>query len=118
MPDPHFEGQAIPTSGVHEMDKFAANDFAKLLEALADPSRLRILIELKDRPLSVSEIGKLLEITVVNVSHHLQTLKNSNILLAERQGRSINYRLNPNFFKLEDGKLRFVTAWCEMTFIS
>jgi ArsR family transcriptional regulator, nickel/cobalt-responsive transcriptional repressor len=98
------------------LDRLSANNFAKLLEGMADPTRLRILTALKNGPLTVSDLGKVLEITIVNISHHLGIMRNGNILLSEKQGRCIHYRLNPNFFKIEEGRITFITAWCVINF--
>ncbi len=72
---------------------------ARLLKAMADPDRLRIVQCLRAGPKNVSEIATELGEEIVNVSHHLGVLRNAGIALDERHGRFIVYRLHPDVFQ-------------------
>lgn len=71
---------------------------ARLLKAMADRERLRIVQCLRDGPKNVSEIADSLQAEVVNVSHHLGVLRQAGLVLDQRQGRFIVYRLHPDIF--------------------
>jgi DNA-binding transcriptional ArsR family regulator len=75
---------------------------ARLLAALAAPERLRIVRFLRDGPRNVSEVAGMLDISVVNTSHHLSVLYNAGLVCRERQGRHILYSLAPAVFQPED----------------
>jgi len=62
--------------------------------ALAEPNRQKILDLLKKKELSVTEIGKSLNITMATLSHHLDILKRADLISGCRQGQQIIYSLN------------------------
>jgi ArsR family transcriptional regulator len=74
------------------------NECARKLAALADPERLRIIHCLRSGPHNVSELAAALESRVVNVSHHLGVLRHAGLVLDEKQGRFVVYRLHPDVF--------------------
>ena len=76
---------------------------ARLLRALADPERLRIVQCLRSGPRNVTELAGLLGAEIVNVSHHLGVLRNAGLVQDERQGRFVIYRLHPDIFRPGDG---------------
>ena len=78
-------------------DNLESDRCARLLRAMAEPERLKIVQCLRGGPKNVGEIAELLGSEVVNVSHHLGVLRNAGIALDERHGRFIVYRLNPKF---------------------
>ncbi|MFD1408486.1 autorepressor SdpR family transcription factor [Kroppenstedtia eburnea] len=63
-------------------------------KALADPTRRRILHLLRKRDLTAGEIAEHFSMTKPSLSHHLNTLKQANLVLRERQGQHILYSLN------------------------
>ena len=64
------------------------------LRALADPVRREILNLLKAGPLAAGELGAHFDISAAAVSKHLNVLKEADLVLDERQGKFIIYRLN------------------------
>jgi ArsR family transcriptional regulator len=70
-----------------------------MLRSLADPERLRIIQCLRHGPLNVGEIADRLETTVVKVSHHLGVLRHADMVIDEKQGRFVVYRLNPAIYQ-------------------
>ena len=76
---------------------------ARMLRALADPERLRIITCLREGPRNVSELAALLDAEVVNVSHHLGVLRNAGVVIDEKQGRFVVYRLHPDVFHPSEG---------------
>jgi DNA-binding transcriptional ArsR family regulator len=72
---------------------------ARLLRALADPDRLRIVRMLRKGPCNVGEVAAALDIQVVNASHHLGVLRKAGLLGSKRQGRFIIYQLTPDILQ-------------------
>jgi ArsR family transcriptional regulator len=66
---------------------------AEVCQALADPTRIMLLYLLADGPKNVGEIGVALEATQPTVSRHLKVLRERGMVIAERQGTSVNYSL-------------------------
>jgi ArsR family transcriptional regulator len=72
---------------------------ARLLRAVADPERLRIIQCLRTGPKKVGELAALLHAEIVNVSHHLGVLRHARLVQDEKQGRFVVYRLHPDVFQ-------------------
>jgi len=64
----------------------------KLLSALADPTRLRILAALRENELSVAELQEVLGIGQSRISNHLAQLKSEGLLRDRREGQKAYYR--------------------------
>lgn len=64
------------------------------MQALADPTRRAILEMLQASDLTAGEIAARFQISAPSVSHHLSVLKNAELVLAQRSGQNIIYRLN------------------------
>jgi ArsR family transcriptional regulator len=67
----------------------------KMLRALAEPSRLRILLLLKEEELSVAELQEILTMGQSSISTHLSQLKQAGLVEDRRTGKSNLYRLAP-----------------------
>jgi DNA-binding transcriptional ArsR family regulator len=67
---------------------------AKLFRGFSDPSRLSILDALHNGALTVGEIVKATGLTQSNVSNHLACLRDCGLVIAEQQGRFVNYELS------------------------
>jgi DNA-binding transcriptional ArsR family regulator len=72
-------------------------DFFK---ALADPTRLEILQQLKEQPKTPSELLESINVTQPTLSHHLDILKRSALIDGERNGQFIRYSLNMTVFDM------------------
>ena len=72
-----------------------AKQSAGLIKSLADPTRLRIVDTLIDGEKNVGEIATVLGVEIVNVSHHLQVLRQAGVVTNEKRGRFVAYSLNP-----------------------
>jgi DNA-binding transcriptional ArsR family regulator len=66
---------------------------AESVQALATPSRLRILARLHAGPASVSEIAQSVGMEGSAVSHQLRLLRHLGLVLGERDGRQVVYGL-------------------------
>ena len=69
-------------------------DVVKIFKALSDPNRIRILKMLEIRPLCVCEITKVLNLATSTVSKHLSILRDVELILDQKEGKWVTYRLN------------------------
>jgi len=68
---------------------------SKAFKALSDTNRLRILKMLEKRPMCVCEITEILQLATSTVSKHLSLLREAGFILDEKDGKWVNYYLNP-----------------------
>jgi ArsR family transcriptional regulator len=66
---------------------------ARLCRVLADPKRLRLLNELRNRERSVGELAKALGLSYPNVSQHLGLMRDAGVVATRRDGTTVFYRL-------------------------
>ena len=66
---------------------------AHVCSGLADPSRILILYTLKDRTYSVSDLANVLGLPQPTTSRHLKLLRQQSLVVGERDGLYIYYRL-------------------------
>jgi ArsR family transcriptional regulator, nickel/cobalt-responsive transcriptional repressor len=78
------------------LDAAAAAHVATTVQALATPSRLLILTELRQGPRPVTELAEAIELEQSAVSHQLRLLRNLGLVTGARSGRSIVYSLYDN----------------------
>jgi len=69
---------------------------AELFHALADPTRLGIIEQLRGGEQCVCDLTDILETGQSRLSFHLKTLKEAGLLRDRRQGRWIYYSLEPH----------------------
>ena len=67
---------------------------AKLFRGFADPSRLSILVALRDGPLTVGEVVTATGLNQSNVSNHLSCLKDCGLVVCAQAGRYVRYALS------------------------
>lgn len=77
-------------------------DKVKFFKALSDTNRLRILKMLQTNPLCVCEITNVLELATSTVSQHLKILKEAGFIIEEKDGKWVNYLINPRPNDLND----------------
>lgn len=66
----------------------------QVLQALSDPTRLKILHQLKKQEKCVSAICTCFDITQPSVSHHLDILKRAGLVKSRKEGREVYYSYN------------------------
>ncbi|MDC5697498.1 metalloregulator ArsR/SmtB family transcription factor [Intrasporangium calvum] len=66
---------------------------ARVCKAIADPKRLLIINELRDRELSVGDLSEALHLSQSNTSQHLAVLRERGIVTSHRVGTNIYYAL-------------------------
>ena len=67
---------------------------AAICSGLADPTRILLLYALAEGPHNVSELAEIVGITQPTASRHLKLLRERGMVLANRQGPSIEYSLS------------------------
>ncbi len=67
--------------------------FIRVMKALSDPSRIRVLKLLQAEELCVCEIQKVLELAQSTVSKHMKILEDAGLVNRKRQGTWIIYSL-------------------------
>ena len=72
----------------------------QFFRALADASRLRILGILADRECSVEELAALLDVKPPTVSHHLNKLKELNLVKMRQEGTTHLYSMDEEALRL------------------
>jgi ArsR family transcriptional regulator, arsenate/arsenite/antimonite-responsive transcriptional repressor len=80
----------------------------RVFQALADPTRRRILTLLRKRSMGSGEIADAFRTSWPTISRHLSILRDARLVLVERDGRTIRYELNVSV--LEDLVQHFL-AW-------
>lgn len=66
----------------------------KVFKALDDPTRREILEMLRERDLTAGEIAEAFNISKPSISHHLDLLKQAELVISIREGQFIRYSLN------------------------
>lgn len=70
------------------------NDLIKVLKAVSDENRLKILYMLQDKELCVCEIEEFLGLSQSNTSRHLNKLKEANLIDSVKKGLYVYHNIN------------------------
>lgn len=99
----HPDTDACEVLHVHPADVAAAQaamphddtvaGMAEVFKALGDPTRLQILLALRDRELCVCDLASLLGMSQSAVSHQLRILRHLHMVRSERRGKLVYYAL-------------------------
>lgn len=71
-----------------------AENIARICKVLSVDTRVRIVQLLKDRTLCVGAISDRLNVTQGAVSQHLRILREAGLVIPEKRGYYVHYRLN------------------------
>ncbi|SMB81525.1 transcriptional regulator, ArsR family [Desulfonispora thiosulfatigenes DSM 11270] len=74
-------------------------DESKIFKALSDANRRKILRILRENDLTAGEIAQEFNISKPSISHHLNILKQADLILDDRKGQNIIYSLNTTVFQ-------------------
>ena len=66
---------------------------ADICSALADPNRILLLYALAEKPHNVSDLADEVGTNQPATSRHLKILRDAGLVLSERQGANVEYRL-------------------------
>ncbi|MEJ2642259.1 MAG: metalloregulator ArsR/SmtB family transcription factor [Desulfosarcinaceae bacterium] len=67
---------------------------ARIFKILSVGTRVRMIALLKRQSLCVNALARRLNITPAAISQHLRVLRDADIVIAEKQGYFVHYRLN------------------------
>lgn len=85
----------------NDIEKTNIIEVAKLLKALADENRSKIVYALsQDKELCVCDIANILDVSVANASHHLRTLHKQGLVSYRKEGKLAFYSLQFSQVKL------------------
>jgi len=70
------------------------NELARMLKVLAAATRVRIVQLLKGRALCVNALAARLAVTQGAVSQHLRIMRDAGLVIDEKRGYYVHYRLN------------------------
>jgi DNA-binding transcriptional ArsR family regulator len=76
------------------LDDLTAGQVAETMQALATPSRVRILGELRQGACAVNDLAAAVGMEPSAVSHQLRILRHLGLVVGERHGRSVVYALH------------------------
>ena len=89
------------SSDPERLNQQSLNRIAEIFRAFSEPTRLAILQELKDGPLSVNGIVDLLATSQANVSKQLKILHDARLLEREKRANQVFYSISdPLVFEL------------------
>ncbi len=72
-----------------------AIDLDLVLRALSHPERRQFVLACRDNPRAAGELAELSSLSIATVSEHLKVLRNSGLLVLDKQGRNWFYRTDP-----------------------
>lgn len=90
----------VPDAAVHARQRSApvgaseAGAIAELMQALAAPSRVRLLYALRDGEAGVTELARRADVTPSAASQQLRILRHLRFVATRRDGRAVVYRLH------------------------
>ena len=67
--------------------------FVKVMKALSDPNRVKIIKMLQHKPMCVCEMREALQLAQPTVSKHLKMLEDAAIVASSKDGKWVNYFL-------------------------
>jgi DNA-binding transcriptional ArsR family regulator len=82
---------------------------SSIFKALSDPTRRQVLQHLQAGPLGAGELADLFDVSKPTMSAHFAVLVNAGLIDAEKQGRTVTYRLKLSV--LEDALLSFAQTF-------
>lgn len=81
------------------VDGLTATYMARIFEAMADPTRVRLISALMNTELCVCDLAAVLGMTQSAVSHQLRLLRNLQLVKARKDGRMVFYSLDDEHIK-------------------
>jgi ArsR family transcriptional regulator len=85
----------------------------RLLKALSDPNRVKIIKMLQKRHMCVCELQAALGIAQPTVSNHLKALVDAGLIASAKEGQWVNYSIATGETKYAQTLLRHLKEWLE-----
>lgn len=77
----------------------AIKELSSFFDAFGDPTRLKILLALKEEELCTCDLSNITGLSVSAISHQLRILKDRKIVNYRRDGKNVFYRLEDELLK-------------------
>jgi ArsR family transcriptional regulator len=87
--------------------------FIRLMKALSDPNRVKIVKMLQRREMCVCEIQAALSIAQPTVSNHLKVLEEAELVTSAKAGQWVNYSLASGENVYAEALLAHLKKWLE-----
>jgi DNA-binding transcriptional ArsR family regulator len=88
------------------MDPEMIEEVAELFKALSEPTRLNLLLQLKDTEMTVSELADFSGTSMANISKHLTLMKRAGLVTRRKSGNHVYYSLR------NEGVLEIFSSVC------
>jgi ArsR family transcriptional regulator len=93
-PSEFIHPSKVKAARSHLIDSPTATHLAQTFEALADPTRVRIIAALSHTDLCVGDLAALLGMTPSAISHQLRLMRAQRLVKARKDGRLAFYMLD------------------------
>ncbi|GGK95359.1 transcriptional regulator [Planomonospora parontospora subsp. parontospora] len=77
----------------------------QVFQALADPTRRKVIERLAAGPATTSELARPFAMALPSFTQHLAVLERAGLVTSAKQGRTRTYRLTPDTLEIADGWL-------------
>ena len=92
--DSFIHEDKVRRSEKHLLNGLNATKLARTFQALADPTRVRIISALLKTELCVCDIAALLGVTQSAISHQLRQMRDLRLVKSRKEGRIVYYTLD------------------------
>ena len=79
-------------AGVEEVDESTAR-LASILIALAEPTRLQMMLLLNEQPMSTDDFTKCLQMHKNTSEYHVKTLRSCGLIESQRSGKTVKHHI-------------------------
>lgn len=83
-------------SSILDMSDAKLSRLADFFRTLGDPTRIKVIFQISNQEICVSDIATCLNVSESAVSHHFQVLKRTGLVKGKREGKSTFYSLADN----------------------
>lgn len=96
---PYLDEESAQTAKDRLVDDATAGGLAEIFQALADPTRIRLISALMDGQLCVYDLAALLGMTQSAISHQLRLLRNLHLVKNLKEGRMVYYSIDDDHIR-------------------
>lgn len=86
-------------------------DFIRVMKALSDPNRVKVVKMLQQKPMCVCEIQAALGLAQPTVSKHLKVLEDAGLVQSSKDGLWVNYSLSGGGSLYAGEMLKMMGKW-------
>jgi ArsR family transcriptional regulator len=86
-------------------------ELIRVMKALSDPNRVKVIKMLQEKELCVCEIQSALRLAQPTVSRHMKVLEDAGLVASRKDGLWVNYSLNSDGHPYATTLLRHLQDW-------